>query len=63
VYFRRIASNPFFPYVLQRIDEHMGEIPPPVAKSPPRTHETAAGQPDNFADDLNALDQVGADEP
>ena len=59
----RIASNPFFPYLLQRIDEHMGEIPPPSAESPPRTHETAAGQPDNFSDDLNALDQVGADEP
>ncbi|MCP3707738.1 alpha/beta hydrolase [Paraburkholderia sp. CNPSo 3274] len=59
----RIASNPFFPYLLQRIDERMGEMPPPVVKSPPRAHETAAGQPDDFSDDLNALDQVGADEP
>ncbi|MEM5401042.1 hypothetical protein [Paraburkholderia unamae] len=59
----RIASNPFFPYLLQRIDEGMGATPPPVVKSPPRTHETAAGTPDNFFDDLNALEQVGADEP
>jgi hypothetical protein len=43
--------------------DSMGATPPPVVKSPPRTHETAAGQPDDFPDDLNALDQVGADEP
>ncbi|WP_395061935.1 alpha/beta hydrolase [Paraburkholderia silvatlantica] len=59
----RIASNPFFPYLLQRIDEGMGRMPPPVVKSPPRTHETAAGQPDDFPRDVNAFDQVGADEP
>lgn len=58
-----IASNPFFPYLLQRIDEHMGEIPPPIAASAPRTHETVAGQRDDFFHDLSALDQVGADEP
>jgi alpha-beta hydrolase superfamily lysophospholipase len=59
----RIASNPFFPYLLQRIDEGIGKMPPPVVKSPPRTHETADGQPDDFAADLNALEQVGSDEP
>ena len=36
---------------------------PPVVKSPPRTHETADGQPDDFEADLNALDQVGPDKP
>jgi alpha-beta hydrolase superfamily lysophospholipase len=59
----RIASNPFFPYLLQRIDEGIGKMPPPVVKSPPRTHETADGPPDDFAADLNALEQVGSDEP
>jgi len=59
----RIASNPFFPYLLQRVDEGIGKMPPPVVKSPKRTHETADGQPDNFDDDLNALEQVGSDEP
>jgi alpha-beta hydrolase superfamily lysophospholipase len=59
----RIASNPFFPYLLQRIDEGIGKMPPPVVKSPPRTHETADGQPDDFGADLNALEQVGSDEP
>lgn len=38
-------------------------MPPPVVKSPPRTHETADGQPDDFEADLNALEQVGYDEP
>ncbi|SMG53842.1 alpha/beta hydrolase [Paraburkholderia susongensis] len=59
----RIASNPFFPYLLQRIDEGIGKMPPPVVKSPKRTHETAAGQPDDFEHDLNALEEVGSDEP
>lgn len=59
----RIASNPFFPYVLERIDERMGQMPTPVVKSAPRTHETAAGQLDGFPDDLNALEPVGGDEP
>jgi hypothetical protein len=58
----RIASNPFFPYLLQRIDEGIGKMPPPVVKSPPRTHETADGPPDDFAADLKALEQAGADE-
>ncbi|MGF6416131.1 alpha/beta hydrolase [Paraburkholderia sp. MM5482-R1] len=59
----RIASNPFFPYLLQRIDEGIGKMPPPVVKSPPRTHETADGSPDDFPENLNALEQVGSDEP
>jgi alpha-beta hydrolase superfamily lysophospholipase len=59
----RIASNPFFPYLLQRIDDGMGKMPPPAVKSPKRTHETAAGDPANFADDLSELEPVGADEP
>jgi hypothetical protein len=53
----------FFPYLLQRIDEGIGKMPPPVAKSPRRSHETAAGQPDDFADDMNELEQIGSDEP
>lgn len=59
----RIASNPFFPYLLQRIDEGIGKMPPPVARSPKRSHETAAGNADNVADDLSELEQVGAEEP
>ncbi|WP_322029115.1 alpha/beta hydrolase [Paraburkholderia sp. J76] len=59
----RIASNPFFPYLLQRIDEGIGKMPPPSVKSPKRSHETAAGNADNFADDLSELEQVGAEEP
>jgi alpha-beta hydrolase superfamily lysophospholipase len=59
----RIASNPFFPYLLQRIDEGIGKMPPPVVKSPKHTHETADGHPDDFDEDLNALEQVGSDEP
>ena len=59
----RIASNPFFPYVLERIDERMGQMPTPVVKSAPRTHETAAGQLDGFPGDLNVLEPVGGEEP
>jgi alpha-beta hydrolase superfamily lysophospholipase len=59
----RIASNPFFPYLMQRIDEGIGKTPPPVVKSQPRTHETAAGPPGDISDDLNELEQVGAQEP
>jgi alpha-beta hydrolase superfamily lysophospholipase len=59
----RIASNPFFPYVLQRIDEGIGKMPPPVAQSPERSHETAAGQPDQAADELPELNEVGSYEP
>ncbi|KAA1003630.1 alpha/beta hydrolase [Paraburkholderia panacisoli] len=59
----RIASNPFFPYVLQRIDEGIGKMPPPVVQSPERSHETAAGQPDQAADELPELNEVGTDEP
>jgi hypothetical protein len=40
----RIASNPFFPYLLQRIDEGIGKLPGPVVQSPERSHATAAGQ-------------------
>jgi alpha-beta hydrolase superfamily lysophospholipase len=59
----RIASNPFFPYVLQRIDEGIGKMPPPVVQSPERSHETAAGQPDQAADELPELNEVGSYEP
>jgi alpha-beta hydrolase superfamily lysophospholipase len=59
----RIASNPFFPYVLQRIDEGIGKMPNPVATSPERSHETAAGQPDESADELPTLNEVGSYEP
>lgn len=59
----RIASNPFFPYVLQRIDDGIGKMPPPVVQSPERSHETAAGQPDQAADELPELNEVGSDEP
>ncbi|MCC8395641.1 alpha/beta hydrolase [Paraburkholderia sp. MMS20-SJTR3] len=59
----RIASNPFYPYLLQRIDEGIGKMPGPVVKSPPRTHETADGQPDDFATQLNELEEAGSDEP
>jgi len=41
----------------------MGQMPTPVVKSTPRTHDTAAGQPDGFLDDLNALEPIGGDEP
>ncbi|MFL9961026.1 alpha/beta hydrolase [Paraburkholderia sediminicola] len=59
----RIASNPFFPYLLQRIDEGIGKMPPPVVQSPERSHETAAGQPDQTADELPELNEAGSDEP
>jgi alpha-beta hydrolase superfamily lysophospholipase len=59
----RIASNPFFPYLLQRIDEGIGKMPPPVVKSPERSHATAAGQPDESADALPELNEVGSYEP
>ncbi|MEX3634613.1 alpha/beta hydrolase [Paraburkholderia sp. BR14320] len=58
----RIASNPFFPYLLQRIDEGIGKMPSPVVKSPKRSHETD-GHPDDFIKDLNELEQVGSDSP
>lgn len=57
----RIASNPFFPYLLQRIDEGIGKMPPPVVNAPPRTHETAAGQPEDPAEELRELEQYGGD--
>jgi alpha-beta hydrolase superfamily lysophospholipase len=59
----RIASNPFFPYLLERIDEGIGKLPNPVVKSPERSHETAAGQPDATADELPELNEVGSYEP
>jgi alpha-beta hydrolase superfamily lysophospholipase len=55
----RIASNPFFPYLLQRIDEGIGKMPGPVVKSPVRSHATAAGQPDETNDQL--LDELSDD--
>ena len=55
----RIASNPFFPYLLQRVDEGIGKMPGPVVKSPVRSHETAAGQPDETNEQL--LDELSDD--
>ncbi|WP_069267105.1 alpha/beta hydrolase [Paraburkholderia nodosa] len=57
----RIASNPFFPYLLQRVDEGIGKMPPPVVDSPRRTHETAAGKPEDPAEALRELEQAGDD--
>ena len=57
----RIASNPFFPYLLQRVDEGIGKMPPPIVNVPHRTHETAAGQPESPADELRELEQLGTD--
>lgn len=57
----RIASNPFFPYLLQRIDEGIGKMPSPVVNSPTRTHETAAGKPEDPAEALRELEQTGDD--
>lgn len=57
----RIASNPFFPYLLQRIDEGIGKMPSPVVNSPKRTHETAAGKPEDPAEELRELEQTGGD--
>jgi hypothetical protein len=59
----RIASNPFFPYVLQRIDEGIGQMPPPVVPTPERSHATAAGQPNQAEDALPAVNEVGSYEP
>jgi len=39
----RIASNPFFPYVAQRIDDGIGKLPGPVIEAPERSHATASG--------------------
>jgi alpha-beta hydrolase superfamily lysophospholipase len=54
----RIASNPFFPYLLQRIDEGIGRMPGPVVKSPERSHMTAAGQPADDATDAAELEET-----
>ncbi|HEY4296889.1 MAG TPA: alpha/beta hydrolase, partial [Paraburkholderia sp.] len=59
----RIASNPFFPYLLQRIDDGMGKMPGPVVPSPERSHATAAGQPDESTDELPEVNEVGSYEP
>jgi alpha-beta hydrolase superfamily lysophospholipase len=56
----RIASNPFFPYLLQRIDEGIGKMPGPVVQAPERSHATAAGQPADEAADAAELDQMDA---
>ncbi|MGF6574270.1 Lysophospholipase, alpha-beta hydrolase superfamily [Paraburkholderia fungorum] len=54
----RIASNPFFPYLLQRIDEGIGKMPGPVVQSPVRSHATAAGQPADEAADAAELEET-----
>lgn len=59
----RIASNPFFPYLLQRIDEGIGKMPGPVVKAPPRSHATAAGQADDGSADAAELEETGSYEP
>jgi len=56
----RIASNPFFPYLLQRIDEGIGKMPGPVVQAPERSHATAGGQPADEAADAAELDQMDA---
>jgi alpha-beta hydrolase superfamily lysophospholipase len=59
----RIASNPFFPYLLQRIDEGIGKMPGPVVHSPVRSHATAAGQPADEAADAAELEETDAYAP
>ncbi|TDN57894.1 alpha/beta hydrolase [Paraburkholderia sp. BL10I2N1] len=48
----RIASNPFFPYVEQRIDEGMGKMPGPVVNAPERSHQSTEGVTNEAVDEL-----------
>ncbi|REE18375.1 alpha-beta hydrolase superfamily lysophospholipase [Paraburkholderia sp. BL27I4N3] len=59
----RIASNPFFPYVAQRIDEGAGKMPGPVIKAPVRSHETAVGVTDEPTDELHDIEPEESYEP
>ncbi|PXW28145.1 alpha/beta hydrolase [Paraburkholderia caballeronis] len=58
----RIASNPFFPYVVQRIDDGIGKKPGPVVNAPERSHEPLLATPETeaeAADDALAEPEFG----
>ena len=56
----RIASNPFFPYVEQRIDEGMGKKPGPVIIAPERFHQSAEGVTNEAVDELPEVEPAEA---